>query len=127
MENTMPRMIDEDSELMEGRYQVMPVPKESPKPREGTTDQRTEAPRHKRMRTGWRRSSRGNLYKVFHRHRAIVICPNLSRSAGYSWCISDDRTDLASFSPTRYGTEREAWDALLSEMRMREESGMIRL
>jgi hypothetical protein len=117
----------EDDEIMEGRYIVLPV-KESPTPREGTIDQRAEAPRHKRMRTGWRRSSRGNLYKVFHRHRAVVICPNESRKSDeYSWVLVDDKTDLASFSPTRYGTEGEAWESLLSELRMREEGGLIRL
>jgi hypothetical protein len=94
-------------------------------------DDRSEAPRRKSMRmmSGWRRSSRGNLYKEFSRRwRAVVIRPSLSRNTEeYSYLIADDKHSLTSFSERRYGTEREAWEALIMELEMRESSGMIRL
>src|SRR5262249_1298730 len=109
----------------------MPLPKED-KPRKGTVDQLEQMPHRKRMRarghgsparstSGWKRSSRGNLCRLFNkRFRAVVIRPNeSSRKEEYSWVIGDSRTDLCDFSPTKYPTEEEAFSALVDELAAR--------
>jgi hypothetical protein len=125
---------DDDPEdiraLEQGHYQVMPPPN-PPKPRRGTIDSLDEMPHRKRMRShspglpsaqeGWRRSSRGNLYRKFGSYRAVVIRPNEAlRKDEYSWLIANDETDICEFSKEKYESEDAAFDALLQELRSRD-------
>jgi hypothetical protein len=130
-DETIPRQTEDDEDfrdLTHGRYTVMPV-SEPKKARKGTIDRLEEMPHRKRARaartprttTGWKRSARGNLCRLFkNRYRGVVIRPNeSSRKQEFSWLIGDNSTDLGEFSERKYATEDEAFSALVDELEAR--------
>jgi hypothetical protein len=67
----------------------------------------------------WKRSDRGNLWRKVGALRAVCIRPNLSPRGKYSWLLANDEEGIMVWSPERYSSEREAFEALRLELEER--------